>query len=326
MPRFNNDTRPYDENEKAYLDRSNQFNKDANESIFFARELEVIKARTYDIKRPMLSALDLIPVDTSAGAGAEYITYRQYDAVGTAKIIANYANDLPRADVVAKEFSSPVRGIGNSYGYSVQEIRAATMTGKPLDAKKAAAARRAQDELVNKFAWAGDSASGLPGFLSNANIPTYTVPADGTGSSKTWASKTADLILRDMNAMVTTPSVTSKGVHRVNELWLPLQQYNYIAQTIRSTTSDLTILEAFQRGNPGVTVRPVVELEGAGAGSTNRMVALERSEENFHIELPMPFTQHSVQQKGLEFEVPCESRFGGVVVTYPIAFIFGDGI
>ena len=325
MP-IRNDSRPFDESEKRYLDATNKFNADAYESIFFARELEYIKSATYDVKRPMLSALDLIPIDTSAGEGAEYITYRQYDTVGMAKIIANYANDLPRADVVAREFSSPVRGIGNSYGYSIQEIRASNMVGKSLDSRKATAARRAQDELANKIAWLGDSEYNLPGFLNNANIPTYTVPADGTGSSKLWSNKTPDQILRDMNAMVTTPSVTTKGVHKVDELWLPLQQYSYIAQTVRSTASDLTILEAFKRGNPGVTVRSVVEMEGAGAGATNRMVALERSKENFEIALPMPFTQHSVQQKGLEFEVPCESRMGGVVVYYPLAFIFGDGI
>lgn len=321
-----NDTRHYDESEKRYLDATNKFNTDANESIFFARELEHIKSQTYDVKRPMLSALDLIPIDTSAGEGAEYITYRQYDTVGMAKVITNYANDLPRADVVAKEFSSPVRGIGNSYGYSIQEIRAANMVGKSLDARKATAARRAQDELANKIAWSGDAEYNLPGFLNNANIPTYTVPADGTGSSKLWSNKTPDQILRDMNAMVTAPAVATKGVHKVTELWLPLAQYSYIAQTVRSTASDLTILEAFKRGNPDVVVRQVVELEGAGAGGTNRMVALERSAENFQIAFPMPFTQHSVQQKGLEFEVPCESRMGGVVVYYPLAFIFGDGI
>jgi len=58
---------------------------DANESIFFARQLEYIKGRTYDIQYPNLSALALFPVDTSAGAGANTITYRQYDTVGMAK-------------------------------------------------------------------------------------------------------------------------------------------------------------------------------------------------------------------------------------------------
>jgi len=76
---------------------------DTNESIFFARQLEYIKGKTYDIKRPQLNALKLIPVSTETPEGASTITYRQYDTVGMAKVIANYSNDLPRADVKGKE-------------------------------------------------------------------------------------------------------------------------------------------------------------------------------------------------------------------------------
>lgn len=48
------------------------FNRmDAGESIFFARELEYIKAKTYDIKFPQLKARELLPVEFEANAGAE---------------------------------------------------------------------------------------------------------------------------------------------------------------------------------------------------------------------------------------------------------------
>lgn len=108
----------------------------------------------------------LLNISTEAGAGAEYITYRQYDSVGVAKIIANYADDLPRADVTGKEFTSPIRGIGIGYGYSVQEIRAAEMTGKALDARKASAAMKAHEQLINRLIFNGDAEYGLPGFLT----------------------------------------------------------------------------------------------------------------------------------------------------------------
>jgi len=59
---------------------------DANESIFFARQLEYIRPKAYDVKRAKLSALEVMPIDTSTNPGAEYITYRQYDSVGSAKV------------------------------------------------------------------------------------------------------------------------------------------------------------------------------------------------------------------------------------------------
>lgn len=300
---------------------------DANESIFFARQLEHIKAQTYDIKYPALSALALFPVDASAGPGAKTITYRQYDTVGMAKVIASYANDLPRADVVAKEFTSNIRGIGDSYGYDVQEIRYASMTGTPLESRKAAAARRAHDQKINQLAWSGDTEHGLPGFLTNANIPGYTVTADGTGSSKLFSTKTADLIIRDVNGIINQVRVQSKGVHTANEVWLPIAQYALISSMPRSTGSDQTVLQFLQLNNPGVTFKSVLELDNAmSSGTLDTMVAIENSIDNIQLNIPMPFMQHSPQQKGLAFEVPCESRFGGVTVTYPLAMCVADSV
>ena len=119
-------------------------NLDADQTMFFQRELEHIKSRTYDIRYAELKARSLIPVSGEAGPGAESITYYQYDMVGVAKIIANYATDLPRADVRGKKFTSPVESLGASYGYSVQDIRAAAKAGKPLEQRKANAARRSK--------------------------------------------------------------------------------------------------------------------------------------------------------------------------------------
>ena len=131
----------YDANDLRAIEASGRF--DANESMFFARQLESIKAQTYDVKRANLNALQLMPVSTDVPEGATTITYRQYDTVGMAKVIANYANDLPRADVTGKEFTSNIRSIGNAFGYNTQEIRSAIFAGVNLPARKAMAATRA---------------------------------------------------------------------------------------------------------------------------------------------------------------------------------------
>jgi hypothetical protein len=323
MP-MRNDNRNFDENELRYIQGTNRL--DANESIYFARELEHIKARSYDIKRAKLSGFELLAISTEAGAGAETITYTQYDTVGAAKIIANYADDLPRADVNGKQFTSPVRGIGISYGYSVQEIRASEMVGKSLDARKASAAYRGHEETINRLIFNGDSEYGLPGFFTNVNVPMYVIPANGTGATKLWVNKTPDQILADMNGIVNSVLTTTKGVHRATEVWLPIAQYTYVNTTIRGSMSDKTILQVFLESQPGVSVKMVLECGGAGAGATDRMVAFENNEDNVAIELPMMFMQHSAQQVNLEFTVPCESRYGGVIWRYPLSGTFADGI
>lgn len=298
---------------------------DANESVFFARQLEFIKSQSYDVKRAKLNALEILPVSTATPEGATTITYRQYDSVGAAKIIANYANDLPRADVSGKEFTSPIRSIGISYGYNVQEIRSAQFSGTPLSEKKMRSAQRAHEELVNRLAWAGDTEHGLPGFMTNANIPVYIVFADGIGFSKLWTAKTADLIIRDVNGIINQVQTQSKGIHRANMVLMPLEQYALISSMPRSTTTDTTVLAFLQANNPGVMFRAVIELD-AFNGGLDRMVAGEFSIDNLQLELPMAFRQYSPQQTGLEFVIPAESRFGGVIVEYPLAFAIGDSV
>ena len=314
----------YDANDLRAIEASGRF--DANESMFFARQLEAIKAQTYDVKRANLNALQLMPVSTDVPEGATTITYRQYDTVGMAKVIANYANDLPRADVTGKEFTSNIRSIGNAFGYNTQEIRSAIFAGVNLPARKAMAATRAHQEKINQLAFTGDADHGLPGLISNTNVPEVTLLADGTGSSKTFASKTADKIVRDVNSLINKIISQSKGVHRATEVWMPVEQYALIATTQNSTASDTTILQFLQQVHPGVTFRQVVELDGAGASGADRMYALENSRDNWAIEIPMMMKMYSPQQKGLEFEVPVESRFGGCVIPYPLAFAFSDGI
>ena len=157
---------------------------DAGESIFFARELEYVKSQTYDIKFSALKARQLLPLDFETNAGANTITYHQYTQVGVAKIVSNYADDLSRADVQGKEFRSPVRTLGASYGYNIDEISHARFAKKPLTTRKAIATKRAHFVTENRIAWFGDTENNLPGFLTNPNTTEVVLAADGTGNSK----------------------------------------------------------------------------------------------------------------------------------------------
>ena len=317
----------YDAQDLRIIENHGVLRSDAGESVFFARQLEHVRTKTYDVEYVGLSAMELFPQDTSVPAGATRITWRQWDGVGMAKIIGNYADDLPRVDVTALEMSTPIRSVGDSYGYDVQEIRSAQFAGVALDAKRASQARKAVDQKFNQIAWYGDAVSGLPGFLSNVNIPVVVLPADGTGSSKLWSTKTPDQKIRDMNATVNAVWVTTKGIHRATELWMPLAQYADISSTARSANSDTTILDFFLANNPFITkVVPVFELTGAGAGGTDRMVAAENNIDNYQMNIVMPFMQHPPQPRNLYFEVPCEARTGGVTIERPLAFAFADGL
>ena len=300
---------------------------DDNEVFFFARELERIKAQSYDTEYPELKSFSLIPISTEAGPGAEFITYQSFNSTGSAKVIASYADDLPRADVRGQEFTSPVRGIGCSYGYNIQEIRAAQMAGRSLTDRQSAAARLAHDQRVNYLAFFGDPNFDLGGFFNNPNVPSTSVPADGTGGNTEWIFKTPDQILRDMNLFANMIPVATLGVEYPTTMLLPIAQYTLVASTPRSPNSDTTILQYFIENNPYVkSVQMVPECAGAGPLGTDIMMAYNQNPRKVTMELAMPYTQHAPQERVLEFVVPCESRYGGVLFYYPLSANIGEGI
>jgi len=302
-------------------------NLDANESIFFERELKHVKAKSYDIKYPDLKARSLIPTDFSANAGAESITYEQYSQVGMAKLIANYADDLPRADIGGKEFTVPVKSKGSSYGWNLQELRAAAYAGKSLNTRKVSSAKRSHLALENQIAWFGNSDAGLPGLLTNANINSVTIPNDGTGPSTLWSAKTPDQIIRDINLMFRTVHSASLGVESADTLLLPLTQYNLIFDTPRSAQSDMSIAQWVLKNSPHLkAIDYLNELDGTGTAGADRILAYHRHPDKLTLDIPQDFEQLPVQERNLEYVVPCHSRIAGTIIYYPLSVALGEGI
>jgi hypothetical protein len=303
---------------------------DADGAVFFQRELEFIKARSYDVQYAELKARMIFPVSNEAGPGINSITYRTYDQVGAAKIIQAYADDLPRADVAGKETSIPVRSIGISYGYSIDEIQASQLTGMGLDQRRANASRRAVEQTINTVAFFGDAESGLPGFFNNANIPSGNVVNPGGGTA--WASKTPDQILFDINDAFADVFELTKMVESANTLLLPPAQWSYISATPRSANSDTTILQYIVQNSPYLTsaenVIPINECTAAlNPEITNdAMVVYNRSPDKLELEIPVELEYMPIQQKNLEFIVPGRTRIGGVNVYYPLSVSILEGI
>lgn len=306
-------------------------NLDEGESIFFARELEHIKSKSYDIKYPNLKARSLFPMDFETNAGAETITYEQYDQVGIAKIISNYADDLPRADVKGKEFTSKVRTIALAYGYNYDEIQAAKMANKPLPQRKANSAKRGHMVLENKIAFFGDAKHDLQGFFTNPNIQEVSLPADGNENggtaSKLFIHKTGTQMVRDLNAMFTAVHVISKGIETAETLMIPLSIFNLTAVTRMDSGTDTTVLQFFLRNSPHCKeVVWVDECTGSGAGDTDKMVAYRRDLDAVSMEMISEFKQLPVQERNLEYVIPTHQRIGGVIIRYPLSVAFADGL
>lgn len=316
----------YDAAEAEYIKMSSAGRFDDSFSAFLARELTYIRSRVLEVRKAPLRAFEVFPVMTDVPAGAATAVQRIYDATGVAKIIANYADDLPRADVIGKEETVRVVSVGNSYGYNVVEVEHAQFAGVNLDMYRANAARRGIDQKINSIAWFGDEAANITGFLNHPNITEVTIPADGTGSSTKFTSKTPEQIIRDVTSMFNAIDKSTNNVEYPDTLLLPTDAYDYMVGMPRNSYSDLTILGFLRQAHPDVRFMKVGELSGAGAGGADVMIAGRFEPDVVRLEIPERFRQLPVEKRNLEYVVDCMSRVIGVTIMVPLAFSKAEGV
>lgn len=297
--------------------RSN-FREDAD-SIFLARQLDYVRSQTYDRQLPAINADNLVPDDTSVPEWAETVIQYAYDMVGMAKVVANYADDLPRADVRATSRSVTVRTLGDSYGYNVNELRASRATGAGLDTRKAAAAKRAMDLKIASIKLVGDSVYGLYGLFNNPNIPEQILTTVGD-----WATLTGDQILQNLIVWVTGYQNQVKGTHAATHLELAPKAYNAASQkfiTASGGTVPVTPMQWFRANYPNIVVESIWELAGAGTGGKDLGLLYERNADNISHMFVMAFTQLPPEARNLEIVTDCLARSGGVNIFYPLALL-----
>ena len=310
-----------------------RFDTAEDASVFFARELDYIKSKSYDKVYPEFTALNHFPITHEVPEGAETVTYYSYEKTGMAAIIDNYATDLPRADVKGEPTTAFVKSVGNSYGYSIQEMRASRMAGKSLDTREAESARYAIDRTTNTIAFAGDKKNNLMGMLSPGNnIPLFTLSQVQVGSQQKteFEHKSADQILKDINAMFAYQAKITKNVERADTLALPASVYIDIS-TRQIPNTGYTVKKFLLENAPYLKdIIPAPELEGDSTETNplgkNAALLFTNSAEKFSLEIPMAFYQYPLQNRNLEVIVPCEERVAGIIMYYPLSALIAVGV
>jgi len=327
-----------------------QGRQDAQETAIFARQLEYIYTQTYDILYPDLKARTLIPVDTRVPTGADSFTYTQFDKLGEAKIVHNYSQDFPDASIVGKQFKQGIVSLGDSYQYTIQDMRAAAMAGLPLEARKAATARWVMEKKLELLAAQGDSATNLYGLANAPNIQQTTkVSQNNAGStSATWASLISDAlgkgnitavaqeIAKDVLQMGKDIFTNTKGVHYGDTLVLSTPMYGVLASTPMAPQfgQSVTLLDYLLELDPWLkTVEfwPYLDTVANLAptpGTSGHGLAMRYQKDPTVLALiiSQEFEQFAPQPRNMSFIVPCHMRTGAVEVRYPKAVTCMTGL
>lgn len=294
---------------------------DAKYSAILARELEFVRAQTYDIVYPDKKARMLIPVDTTVPAGAETIQYDQWDLFGMAHVISNYADDLPMVDVLKERFSTVVQTIGDAYQWSIQDLeRVAMVPGANLSQRRAGAARMVIENKIEDIAAFGLPIGGLRGLLNHPNV-TLVSPTTGT-----WSTATAEQMCDDLNKLVEQVVTQTDETFPPNTVVMSSTQRGQMA-TKKFTNTDTTALKWFLENNQYInSIETWAKSKLANAAGTGpRIACYRRDPVVMQLVIPREFTQQPPQARNLSFVVPCHARIGGVVVYYPLALAYMDG-
>lgn len=310
-----------------------QFGDAMQASLGFAqKQTSHIEAGVYRFRYPELDYASLVPVDTSAGEFVKSVTYYSMDGAGAAKWLNGNGKDVPVVGLQMEQHETAVHSAGIGYSYGYEEVNQARLLGIALDGEKARIARRAYEEMVYGVAFSGDAGKGFEGLFAYTGVPSTTAAADGTSSATTWASKTPDLIVRDINAILTGIVTATKETELADTLLLPTERLQYLASQRMTDTGDsiLTYLQkaniyTAQTGMP-LTIRGKRGMLTIGGSSSARMIAYRRAPDVLKLHVPMPHRFFPVQVEGFQFTIPGMFRLGGLDIRLPKAVSYVDGI
>lgn len=298
---------------------------DANESLFFARDLEYHESRVYEKKYPEIKFRQIFPVNNEGGPGALFVTYKMLDKTGLAQVISDYAQDLPRVNLSAVEVTKQAFSVADSAVYSQREVDAAMATNTNLDGTLLSLMREAYERKLDEIADRGNARSGLEGFNTNGNIPVVAPTTSAGAGDDTWPNKTADEIVADFSVCYQAIITNSAGVHRANAVILSPERLALLDQ-IRLSNTATTLTEYLSKAFRGLQFFDWTRMSTASAAGAQRMAMGQRDSEVLEFREPMPFRVYPLDRSGLKYIYNGEGRTAGMVIRFPLAWVFMDGI
>jgi hypothetical protein len=295
-----------------------------------------IETKIYQRRYPTFNYAATVPVVTEGNEWAIGTTFFTVDTAGEAKFLSGTANDMPFNSATKDMASSDFAMLGSGWEWNLEEVNQASLYGIDLNGTKAISAADKVERLLNSVAILGSTEKNWTGFANNALVSRVDVASDGTGASPLWSTKTPDLILRDVNDLLSSVRTNTLEVEWADSLRLPPAAFRLVSTKRISTGGDgfITVLEYLRKNNiytaetgQSLDIQPLRELATAGNSSVGRMVVYRRDPEVVRFHLPMPRRVLQPRQKSIMgWETGIIARTGGTEVRLPGAMAYADGM
>lgn len=250
-------------------------------------------------------------------------------------ILAGGSNGIPMLQANFDKETFKAHAIGFGVRTKWVDVQKGKATGRNLDNVLTNGARLVYDKHLDSNLYVGFTALGTTGLVNNANV-TATTAATGGGGSTTWALKTADEILADINTLITNiwDACGNDLDAFPNHILIPFAQFNLIATKPVTAAADKSILEYVKEKNIGNEYGVKLFIGGcnfcksAGTGSTDRMVGYVNKERFCAMDELQPLTRGMTSANASEFAY--DTVYAGNVseaeLFYTEAIAYMDGI
>lgn len=252
------------------------------------------------------------------------------------------SNQVPGVDIdIGKKFK-PLRPWGMEVKFTLWELESAIRAGRPIDDQKLSGLKQKHQMDIDCQVYVGDADTGDKGLLNSGDVTNVANLPNGAASSPTWASKTPEEILADVNAALY--SGWSESAFKVfpKKIGLPPKQFGLIATktiSIAGVAGPISILKYIKENNictasgqGEIEFVPMKWLVGAGVGGTigtegtvDRMIVYTQEED--YVRYPMTTLGRTpTQWAGMYQMVNYYCKLGVLEIPYPETIVYRDGL
>lgn len=310
----------------------------ASGGAFLVSELE---KRDTLIRKPLTRFTYPRDIEIEVGGGwADYtsamsVAYGITGGAGTSPITAGGSNAIPIVQASLDKGLFKAHTFAAALRVMFQDMQRANFVGRSLDQMLSEGVRLAYDKHMDQNVYVGFNEYGTTGLINNPDV-VVTNAAAGAATTTTWATKTADEILKDINDALT--AAWAAGEYDLdaipNHILLPFEQYNYIATTKVTELADKTILKYLLENNVAALngeelfIGGAVWCKGAGTSNTDRMVVYNNKKRFTKLDelVPLSRIMSAPNVANVCYDTAYMANISEVQIFYPQTMLYVDGI
>jgi len=271
----------------------------------------------------------LVPINTAIPEGAESYSYRVKNSYGEAGFIDSFGKNAGSSSTSYNLVATPVLQGGIDAMWSLQDVRQAMFAGVPLQADTIEDATVACLNHIETVGLLGDSSKGFTGLVNNGDVTAITAAStlEASADAAVQINGYLNTLLEQTSTIFAQRMVTGLTIY------LPVKQFNFLATTKYNVDATKTLMDYLKTSNAWtantgmpVEFKTVIELKGAGSGSTDRMLIAFNNQKVMEIGNPIMPRVIGINNELRFFRAPLEYSLSQLNVKYPDACLYIDNI